>query len=141
MLVYRVAHSTIVASPQGCPLGPYKARVQPELDGRIRVELNEMAWAHTNPEHPSPNEDDITVNLNNVCGFASTATLREWFNGYLDLLYRGEFRVFAYDVPKRSVWPGHIQLMFDPREAILRGSWGIRTKVPAMRARWSRCPS
>ena len=137
MLVYRVAHPTI--KERDYPLGPYRARSQPEVEAGLRVELNNMAWAHTNKEHPSPSEDGISINTDNVCGFASLTTLRKWFRGNRDLLYRGQFRVFVYDVPKRCVRQGRIQLMFDPREAILRGSWGIWTKVPAMRAKWARC--
>jgi hypothetical protein len=141
MLVYRVAHPNIITKSSGSAAGPYAARTQLDLDKGVRRELDEMAWRHTNDEHPNPTADGIVIIDGNLCGFASVTLLRTWFRGSLDLLDRGHFRVFVYDVPKRGVQYGHIQLMFDPAAAILRGSWGIWSKVPAMRARWSRCPS
>lgn len=143
MLVYRVAHSVILDPNTGSrhPLGPYRARSEPRLDAEIRNALNEMSWEHSDDAHPTPEQDGITFTMSHLCAFTDTATLRKWFHGYLDLLNRGQFRVFVYDVPKRAVRMGDIQLIFDPRDAALRGSWAIRTKVPPMRAKWARCPT
>lgn len=144
MLVYRVAHSEIMDPNTGdrYPIGPYRARTQARLEPDVRERLTEMAWRHTDDGHPSPTQDGIKFfPSDHLCAFPGNDALRDWFAGYLDLLYRGHFRVFAYDVPKRSVFQGHVQVVFNPRDALLRGSWAIWTKVPAMTAKWARCPT
>ncbi len=91
--------------------GPYQTS---NLSEEQRTQLLEMYDDHSDiAEHPSPWLDRYLgdIKKDEYCGFVSVGQLRQWFNGWLDILTEQEFVVTVYDVPCDVVRASHHQAL------------------------------
>lgn len=104
MLVYRVA--TAERMPYGVPGGPYNG---PETDEWQK----DMAWAHSNRDHPNPYDDGGLHGIldDEFCAFASMELLTSWFKDWLDKLHEAGYLKHVYDVPDEHVRFGEKQVV------------------------------
>lgn len=125
MLVYRVAHASVVNRETGFPAGPYRSDPFHESDHKQKDEIlaliDSMGWAHDDDDHRSPMRDpelEHKIYSSEICGMDSKKSLVQWFEGYLERLFEFGFKVWTYDVPDEDTRTGmNGQVLFRHKSA------------------------
>lgn len=120
--------------------GPYiKGDRQDGLPLYLLDDLEEMAYAHSSDWseyrvdlHPGPQSEDeldYTIASDEFCCFASASALRQWFEGYGELLDRAGYEVVVFQVAEHFVRQGKYQSLFRKAQAIRLESFSPLTII------------
>lgn len=130
MRVWRVAHRT--ALDTGFPSGPYTGC---GVGTKEAERLWDMAGAHSNLTHPSPQADPKLQGMGDYerCGFDSLDALNAWFEGWGEALSECGFQVWEYEVPDWAVRVGaYGQALFHAEEAVEISAYEFTYSQPAL---------
>lgn len=112
MILYRVEHPLT-------KLGPYvhtlenHAKNEDGMRGMVESHNSDIDF-HPTPCHDGIKDFSFTGML---CAFFTTNALRNWFDGYLDLLHEEGFKLIEVDVKASSIRIGHIQVAYNPKHS------------------------
>lgn len=119
--------------------GPYiKGSRQDDLPMSILFELDDMSYTHSRDfysgvdMHPDPqSEDDLdnAIVSDEFCCFTSASALRQWFEGYGELLDRAGYEVVVFQVAERFVRQGKFQSLFRKARATRLESFSTLTII------------
>lgn len=108
MILYRVEHELT-------KLGPYVHTL--EHHAKNETAMMKMVEAHNDDihNHPTPSNDSIKkIYFEHMrCAFFTTKALRNWFEGYLDLLREEGFKLIEVDAQASDIVVGHIQVAYN----------------------------
>ncbi len=100
-----------VETPEG--RGPYNCAGH-EVTVEEQDLATEIAWAHSDWDHPPPNRDGIGwIRDEEVCGFTARHKAREWFAEWADVLDEQGFVLSVYRVAADRIRAGFRQAVFE----------------------------
>lgn len=105
MIVYRIEKDGV---------GPYR---------NWDIDLIDMTGednVHNDSNHPSPWEDAeiSSITMDYLCACPSLEKLREWFDGYLEILDENGFNIYRIKVKKRILGKSKRQCFFKKEDII-----------------------
>lgn len=110
--VYRIEHPTDGK-------GPYRSsRVYDDDFGDLLHDMMSKHSIYVSPNHPAPQLDGIssdTFYANDMqCACATLKQLKQWFGEFITPLCKSGFHIVKYYVPRKRVYYGRHQVVFDP---------------------------
>lgn len=92
--------------------GPYRSIPQTDAEQEARRTLLDAGHDWSDEAHPSPRDDGLYwPEEDEFCGFATLTDLRTWFDGLLDALSAGGFRLFHYQLEPDDIRMGGKQAL------------------------------
>lgn len=104
-------------------LGPYCRGMRISSRTHEEIEfMNRILWEHQDEDHPSMKEDfeEDEITGNSLCACDTIEKLYQWFDGFIDELFKFGYKIFEYDVLTLEYGFSDKQVIFDRSDVLSR---------------------